>query len=475
MLRLTYPSGKLDKTSPSGASMNDQQEHSLPTGGLRKDLQNTETLTPVADITLMNKESTLYSLRQSLHTSLTVEPPNGIKHFTFHPCSNEEDYWKIFKCLKHVRSHANLTHLRAGLLFGESNFLSLLPILAELVDVILLADIEAELHEHTLFLLTTFIESTSTKEFLQNYCRNNPNSNFSLGDELPSRKGLSVYADRILGENSCGYKSLGKYHFLTTQARYDTCKQALAKVSIIQINFNLMNMSACRRLTKLLRAHNIQITLCNFTNIHHYVDAHKLRATTSELLKDASQSIVMYAKGPVDKLKTDFSVGLKDYYADCLRLRPAQVAASIPGDAANSYLFFFPKVRKNRIQGPCYIVLLASGSGEKFVELMVNGEIDINGMSKIHAYETYEEAVAFAEEDIRTSLMLTSYFICTLNINCRNDDGEWQHYPFTPTNPNRYSAAYFARKITKVTSNTGSIVFERSPDFFEDRARSLFA
>lgn len=425
------------------------------------------------------------AMRQSLEQTFPINIQTDSNSFEFYPISNEAEYWRLIENLENIQAPRTTSQLRVGILFGESNFLSMLPSLTKLVDVVLLADVEPRMHQHTQHMLNLFKQTDSPEQFVAEYSNSNAMDNVTLTGE--STPGLKHLTERLFSKKSQTYASLKKYHFLHNQERYDACKQALDQLAVIQIKLDLTDMISCTQLANLLQIHQANFTLCNFTNIHHYVEPNKLRLTTSALLQESSEYLVMYALGLRHKLTTYFSIGLADYFADCLGF-PKDIH-NAPVNRNASRLLFFSQGKRE--QSPiCFLAFTADCTGtvsQKTIKGIVSqcGEFNINDLSTLlHAFDSYDEAKQFALNILTKEkvdpIRENAYWIFTLEgashelnplLRYRDLNFQWQHYPLDMRGDGREIEA----RIIKVQNNTNTITFEKSPgSLLKKRVQTYF-
>ncbi|HLB42069.1 MAG TPA: hypothetical protein VJN02_04310 [Gammaproteobacteria bacterium] len=245
----------------------------------------------------------------------------NLRNFYLYPFCNEYDFPKILdKLATTVAKQTDM--LRVAILFGESNFLSILPELSIHADVILLADIEPLMHKHTSHLLNCLNIANSREEFTNYYSINNPIEHYTN----VTRTGISCgkTLDDLL-KNIYHHQDLGNYHFYDNQKRFNECKKSLKNLIISQINLNLFDEIKCNQLSSLLRKNNATISLCNFSNIHELdPDESKFIKSTSTLLHGIKDCFIMYTsrnwnpnRGAL--LGTNLITGLNDFYRTALK------------------------------------------------------------------------------------------------------------------------------------------------------------
>lgn len=62
-------------------------------------------------------------------------------------------------------------------------------------------------------------------------------------------------------------KDLGERHFLSSQARFTACKQALQKKHLLNLAVNLTDRPSLEHFAKILKQGNAEITFSNLTNV----------------------------------------------------------------------------------------------------------------------------------------------------------------------------------------------------------------
>lgn len=273
----------------------------------------------------------IYKLKEALHQTFPIRNKKG-ESFELYPFSNEMNYEKVLNLLESASSKKT-NKLRVAILFGESNFLSMIPELAKHADLILLADIEFRLHQHTKHLLDCFNKANNPQEFIDCYKVNNPIENQPLDWLAAANLGIlqiaeiTVLKDILLGKIEATKLSLTeKKHFLLSEERYKQCKQLRKNLSFIHIDFDLMDPQKAHILSDLLKSFESEITLCNFTNIHDYDDQKKLSISVSALLRYSNDYFVMYSQGEkidstITKLQSSISLGLIDYFKYALKVK----------------------------------------------------------------------------------------------------------------------------------------------------------
>ncbi|AUH72718.1 hypothetical protein [Legionella sainthelensi] len=240
------------------------------------------------------------------------------KQFDFYPFCNEMGYRNVMRKLKRIETQ-NTQQIKVALLFGESNFISMLPALIGVADLILLADIEPSQHKHLKFMLNCLKQSDSPAQFIDRYAQsNNPLYQGQWQDKSSEFQLINMSKDnlkRVFNNANYPAQSLLNYHFLHSVKNFLKCKRAMQAFSILQIELDLGDASACNKLAELFRQYNACLTLCNFTNIHHYVENIKLFDSIPKLLNHNNDCLTMYSTGPAADLKTNLYIGIGHYFS----------------------------------------------------------------------------------------------------------------------------------------------------------------
>ncbi len=175
----------------------------------------------------------------------------------------------------------------------------MLPELSRHADLILLADIEPKLHQHTQHLLDCLQKTNSIEEFIENYSINNPIENLKTKARFANGYNdsltISVLIKMLEGEFGYLGDSLKQYHFLSSAERFSACKKALSQLMFTHINFNLLSGKKCSQLALTLKQSNAILTLCNFTNIHDYDKKNSLKNTVPLLLENSPKNQIIYS------------------------------------------------------------------------------------------------------------------------------------------------------------------------------------
>ena len=318
--------------------------------------------------------------------------------FEFFPMSNELGFKKVIKILKSIRV-SETEEKKAALLFGESNFISMLPVLSEFVSVIILADIDSSMHKHSRFMLDCFIKANSPDEFYKLYINNNPideRKNFQLN----SSQMVEFLKDPLGAQNAF----LERNFFLNNQAAFEKCKAELAKIEIVQIQVDLGDVSLCQQLAATLKEHHTRLALCNFTNIHDYLKE-KVIEPVKALLANSQQCLVMFSNGPLTDLRTSIYIGVTRYFQEISwkanNGKTHDYSLSVNQEVSQMRFFYKPRQAKDFGGECCYLAFKHDVVGEDCVELIqeiIDGRNNINDFStKLHAHDTEEEASKFVK------------------------------------------------------------------------------
>ena len=308
--------------------------------------------------------------------------------------SNEHGFSQIIKILSQYRAHKS-KKITVSLVFGESNFISLLPALSNLSDIVLLADVNPRLHAHNNFLLDCFNASQTPDEFIGKYHLQNP----GIVNRIPSGSYFdwSKFRDSLL----FAQESVGKYHFYKSQESFDKCKKALSKMKLLPIYFNVSEIQSCKDLNTLLSKHNAEINFCNFTNIEEYDN--KLKDNVKLLLKEHEHAFILCSSrnriNEGDGLpRTILNLGLNDYLATDTNKAYTEFNEYIPhmlhiNDSLNHSVinqhFVLRKSqhkKDDRVYNKPYIAVFACNENQ--MQAIIDGKLDINSFPLSSAYDT---------------------------------------------------------------------------------------
>lgn len=326
--------------------------------------------------------------------------PKRLGMFNLFPVSNELGWPAIIKNLKQITvpHHENIN---VSLLFGDSNFLSLLPWISS--SVVLLADITAELHACTAFSMQCFGKSNSPQEFLEYFFDNHPCLNFK---NFETKKNFTQ--QEVRDSISYSMKLLGKHHFLSSQENFEQCKGCFEKITLIQIGLNLADENKCRQLNNILSTFSAKLVLVNITNIHHYVNNYQIENSVENLI-DNQKPLMIYSTKIgnyyelraicVSRLDNNFfdnTIHSRWGYEQFLQIRSAYPKLI----ADNS---FFCKVKKEikpeKDREFCY---LGYAVNEKKLRDFLEDKEELNACySNLRAHNTEQEATEFVVNEIK--------------------------------------------------------------------------
>lgn len=278
-------------------------------------------------------ESKTHNIIHAIKNRFPCSYGSAEEKFTFYPFSNEIGFPKILQTLN-ACPVKKTGQVRVAILFGESNFLSMLPELSIHAELILLADIEPRLHKHNKILLEAFEKANDIKTFNDLYpaiySKNFGNINAAITSDIQSRSVRELLDERK--------KSLGEYHFLANQKRFEKCKEAYKKVLLQRIVFDLLSPKDCHHLAEILRQEHGVITVCNFTNIHNYDNEFSYQEdgevvfhtqiehiATTLLLNDSRDAFIIFSE-PVLALQNKFSHGLDHFLKTGLKEQMLRMA-----------------------------------------------------------------------------------------------------------------------------------------------------
>lgn len=215
-------------------------------------------------------------------------PLNKGSSFGFYPFANDSGHQPILENRMNGEIKKDRDdEIHVAILFGESNFISMVPFLRD-IDLVILADINAELHAHTLYLLDKIRSSNSRNDFLEKY-RNN-SSNFSLEQSELLRQ-LNRQKSKFLSDEASGAESKENRHFMNSEENFLECKILIESKKITRICFNVLHRNSCKEIRKIFNEYNAKIRLVNITNIGTY-DECGLPLSLRELINEENTDII---------------------------------------------------------------------------------------------------------------------------------------------------------------------------------------
>jgi hypothetical protein len=229
----------------------------------------------------------------------------GECEFTYFPVCNEYHWVQTYESLAAIARP--VTDDGVALVFGESHFLSLLPLLRDKgIGLLVLADIQPLLHVSNQRLLACFDASATRNEFLEKWHQ----------DKLFFR----AHGWRIIQKFHHGHSEdmVAHYHFLYSDHRYNECKKARNTVTVCQMNGDIYDSELSEKIAETVAAAGSTIEFLNVTNIAAYDGDYEMKASVSSLLKYNLNALIAYSKslpGHQKKLLSQFARGFAEYKA----------------------------------------------------------------------------------------------------------------------------------------------------------------
>lgn len=354
--------------------------------------------------TLNNKEQLISAIKKEFDLQTYAE-----FHKLF-PFCNEYGFAEIIKIL--VRYKVDKSQKETvSLVFGESNFLSLLPALSHFSDIVLLADVNPLLHRHRQFLLNCFMASSNPEEFESKYfVQGNP----AIGQHRPSNESWEFdpcfYLSDLRENLNFTKASVGKHHFLHSQESFDNCKIALAKMTLLPIHFNVFDQPSCIQLNSLLHQYNAELNFCNFTNISEYDENFIMKNNVKRLLKGCENAFIIfssrdrkvnndgfprtimnlglehYSSTDINKAYTQFGKYTKHMYS------VNQMLSKTYGNSMlnNHFSLKQPLIQKSKKSYEnCYIAIYSCDRNQ--MKNIIDGTLDINSFPVTPAFDSQYE------------------------------------------------------------------------------------
>lgn len=191
---------------------------------------------------------------EALAEKLTKTAPRWGSDFVpniWYPVCNETGWAETYELLNSQPVVSTTSNV--AMLFGESNFVSLLPLFVKMgITLVCMSDIEEAVHRDNKLMLDAFRMSDDIQSFKKNF---NPAKPY----------GMRSILDQLIEQTEEG--NLGKYHFLSSEQQYKECKKALENMTICHIHFNLRNSQLSQIIANLIQDAGAKISLINVSNI----------------------------------------------------------------------------------------------------------------------------------------------------------------------------------------------------------------
>jgi hypothetical protein len=149
---------------------------------------------------------------------------------------------------------------KIGIVIGNSCIISLIPDIQ--ADDILLLDIQPIIQNFILY-IKNLILNTSERNFEEtkkNIIKNI--ENYEKRYHVSRDEGLQLEM-AVLGDK----------HFLSSETRFNLCKQALKEKDLLPVQINLFDEKAMQKFSQLLNKEKLQISFLNLTNVSEYINA----------------------------------------------------------------------------------------------------------------------------------------------------------------------------------------------------------
>lgn len=160
---------------------------------------------------------------------------------------NDEGYGHILGELNDGAVESEKT--RVGIVVGNGAILSSLPEIP--ADVVIMSDYNPFIHQWTQYTEKALTESGSIEEYMKKvYDQQNPLYSESYKEGL----------EREMAD-------LGERHFLSSEDRFQKCKEALERKKLVMGALDLRSVEALRSLAEALTQDNSEITFANLTNV----------------------------------------------------------------------------------------------------------------------------------------------------------------------------------------------------------------
>jgi len=145
--------------------------------------------------------------------------------------------------------------LRVGLIVGNGAILSSLPDVP--TDIVIMSDYNPFIHEWTRFTAEALEQSESIEDFRRRvYSEENPLYSELLKQGAKPDEGLQREM-----------QDLGQKHFLSSEKRFQECKEAVGKKQLLMAAVDLRDQTYLARLAEGMKEQNAEVTFANLTNV----------------------------------------------------------------------------------------------------------------------------------------------------------------------------------------------------------------
>jgi|GEM_PF-5473897 len=181
----------------------------------------------------------------------------AFKYFT---CNEDYIHHGIPAQLETLRDRVH-GEIHVAIIVGEGHFLSLTPIFARKINLVVFYDINPKLISHVKVMVESMRCSENIEEFYKNYAEA-AKPLFGEGEEVPTLE--------LMRKSSMHY--VRELSFLKDEERFAECKKHLEHIEVTYFCANLLNLEHVKQLTECLAGSNspCSIELLNITNLQEY-------------------------------------------------------------------------------------------------------------------------------------------------------------------------------------------------------------
>lgn len=233
------------------------------------------------------KFDAIKALAEDLHVACyaTYKTPN--KSDFLHYASNDCDYDNIVQDLSHGTILSLRPGLRVAIVIGESKLQSMLPELLNYADLVIVNDINPQLHKQVSHLITGLRRSSSGDEYREFYRKKHP-----MPDTFVDKEQKILLADTIVEPNE---NFILEHHFLFSDERFAACRKAAYQLGFVQTNVDVFDVKQWHAFLSMISKHQATVTLLNLTNIHDYGNIQQMIELVEQLLSEAQSIKVLYS------------------------------------------------------------------------------------------------------------------------------------------------------------------------------------
>jgi len=211
-----------------------------------------------------------YLLREQL---LRINPSPSQRLPLTYLFSNEYNWNSALRKLNDFRSN-NPSTRACAILVGESYAVSILPEMSRFVSSVIFNDIDIKVHQNLQVQFQLLVQVKTKKEFAEKYFLRLQEF---LASEIPFDSWqFQLDLERLVNQ-------LPELHFLSSESRFQECKEAAKRIRIYYSHCDLFDMKQILQLSQVLYSNRLKLAVLNVSNVRDY-DLHNRMNNTLEPL-----------------------------------------------------------------------------------------------------------------------------------------------------------------------------------------------